>query len=67
MEAQLGCVGTARRLGVADDAPDGREFAPQRAFDLVDLLVEGEMAGIEQVDFGIRQIALERFGGHFDG
>ena len=28
--------------------------------DLVVLLVQGEMAGIEQVDFGVRKIALER-------
>ena len=28
--------------------------------DLVVLLVQGEMASVEQVDFGIRQIALER-------
>ncbi len=28
--------------------------------DLVVLLVQGEMAGVEQMDFGIRQIALER-------
>src|ERR1700722_5574749 len=28
--------------------------------DFVVLLVQGEMAGIEQVDFGIRQIVLER-------
>jgi hypothetical protein len=28
--------------------------------DLVVLLVEGEMSGDEQVDFGIRQIAIER-------
>ncbi len=28
--------------------------------DLVVLLVQGEMAGVEQMDFGVRQIALER-------
>src|ERR1700757_1810155 len=28
-----------RRLGVADDALDGRERAAQRAFDLIDILV----------------------------
>ena len=28
--------------------------------DLVVLFVQGEMAGVEQVDFGIRKIALER-------
>ena len=28
--------------------------------DFVVLLVQGEMAGVEQVDFGIRKIALER-------
>ena len=28
--------------------------------DVVVLLVQGKMAGVEQVDFGIRQIALER-------
>ena len=28
--------------------------------DLVVLLVQGEVAGVEQVDFGIRKIALER-------
>jgi hypothetical protein len=28
--------------------------------DLVVLLVQGEMASVEQVDFGIRKIALER-------
>src|SRR5271163_4488279 len=27
--------------------------------DLVVLLVQGEMAGVEQVDFGVRKIALE--------
>jgi hypothetical protein len=29
--------------------------------DLAVLLVQGEMASVEPVDFGIRQIALERF------
>jgi len=28
--------------------------------DLVVLLVQGEVAGVEQVDFGVRKIALER-------
>ena len=28
--------------------------------DVVVLLVQGKMAGVEQVDFGVRQIALER-------
>jgi hypothetical protein len=27
--------------------------------DLVVFLIQGEMAGVEQVDFGIRQVALE--------
>jgi hypothetical protein len=32
-----------------------------KAGDLVVLLVQGEMAGVEQVDFGVRQIVLKRF------
>ena len=31
-----------------------------KARDLVVLLVQGEMASVEQVDLGVRQIALER-------
>jgi hypothetical protein len=37
----------------------GQEFE-NKSRDVVVLLVQGKMAGVEQVDFGTRQIALER-------
>ena len=44
--------------------PIGQTFGQERknkTRDLVVLLVQGEMAGVEEMDLGVRQVALERF------
>lgn len=52
MKRGSGCVGLVRQLALEDVADDRR--------DLGSLAFEREMAGFEQVDFGVRLVALER-------
>ena len=59
VDSRLKIAGTRGR-NYRSDEMFGQE-CKNKAGDLVVLLVQGEMAGVEKVDFGIRQIALERF------